>query len=61
VNKDVRFEEGKALRRSLKSRVSSEEDAKTHIDVLEGTQPQVSSTPLSRVIGSPCIALGSQL
>jgi hypothetical protein len=61
VSRDVRFEEAKSFRRSLESRVSSEEDAKTQIDVSEGAQPQVSSTPVSGVTGSPCTTLGSQL
>jgi hypothetical protein len=61
VSRDVRFEEGRDFRRSLESRVSSEEDAETQIDVLEGAQPQVSSTPVSGVTWSLCTALGSQL
>jgi hypothetical protein len=59
VSRDVRFEEGRAFRRSLESRVSSEEDAETQIDVSEGAQPQGLSTPVSGVIGSPCTTSGS--
>jgi hypothetical protein len=61
VSRDVRFEEGRAFRRSLELRVSSEEDGETQIDVSDGTRPQVSTTPISGVTGSPCTALGSQL
>jgi hypothetical protein len=61
VSRDVRFEEGRAFRRSLESRDSIEEDAETQIDVSEGAQPQVSSTPVSGVTGSPCTTSGSQL
>jgi hypothetical protein len=39
VSRDVRFEEGRALKRSLESRVSVEDDAQALIDVLEGAQP----------------------
>jgi hypothetical protein len=61
VSKDVRFEEGRAFRRSLESRDSIEEVSETQIDVLEGAQPQVSSTPVSGLTGSPCTTLGSYL
>jgi hypothetical protein len=40
VSRDVRFEEGRAFRRSLESRDSIEEVSETQIDVLEGAQPQ---------------------
>jgi hypothetical protein len=39
--------------RSLKSRVSIKDDAEIQIDVSEGAQPQVSSTLVSGVTGSP--------
>jgi hypothetical protein len=39
VSKDVRFEEGRALRRSLESRDNIEEVSKIQIDVSEGAQP----------------------
>jgi hypothetical protein len=55
-----RFEEGRYFQRSLELRVSIKDDAETQIDVSEGAQPQVSSTPVSRVIGSPCTTSGSQ-
>jgi hypothetical protein len=61
VSRDVRFEEGRAFRRSLESRDNVEEFPETQIDVSEGAQPQVSSTPVSEVTGSPCTASGSQL
>jgi hypothetical protein len=61
VSRDVRFEEGRALKRSLESRDSIEEVPETQIDVLEGAQPHVSSTPVSGVTGSPCTASSSQL
>jgi hypothetical protein len=60
VSRDVKFEEGRAFQRSLESRVSEEYDAEAPIDVLEGAQPQVSGTPISRVTGSPCTTSGSQ-
>jgi hypothetical protein len=41
VSRDVRFEEGRAFRRSLESRDSIEEILETQIDVSEGAQPQV--------------------
>jgi hypothetical protein len=53
------FEEGRAFRRSLESRGSIEEVAKTQIDVSEGAQPEVLNTPVSRVTGSPCTASSS--
>jgi hypothetical protein len=61
VSRDVRFEEGRAFRRSLESRDSIEEVPETQIDVSEGAQPQVSSAPVSGVTGSPCTTSGSQL
>jgi hypothetical protein len=61
VSRDVRFEEGRGFRRSLESRDSIEEVPETQIDVSEGAQPQVSSTPFSGVTRSPCTASGSQL
>jgi hypothetical protein len=61
VSRDVRFEEDRAFARSLELRVGVEDDAELPSAVLEGAQPQISSTPVSGVIGSPCIALGSQL
>jgi len=61
VSRDVRFEEGRDFKRSLESRNSIEEVVETQIDVSKGAQPQVSSTPVSGVTGSPCIASGSQL
>jgi transposase InsO family protein len=39
VSRVVRFEEGRAFWRSLKSRVGIEEDVETQIDVSEGAQP----------------------
>ena len=54
MRRDVIFEEGRAFRRSLESRVSIEDDAEAQIDVSEGAQPQVSGTPASGVTGSPC-------
>jgi hypothetical protein len=39
VSRDVRFEEGRAFRRSLESRDSIEEVMETQIGVLEGAQP----------------------
>jgi hypothetical protein len=61
VSRDVRFEEGRAFRRSLESRDSIEEVPETQMDVSEGTQSQVSSAPFSGVKGSPCTTSGSQL
>ena len=60
MSRDVRFEEGRAFRRSLESRDNIEEVPETQIDVSEGAQPKVSSAPVSRVTGSPCTASGSQ-
>jgi hypothetical protein len=60
VSRDVRFEEYRSFVRSLESRVGVEDDAKLQIAVSEGAQPQISSTPVSGVTGSPCIASGSQ-
>jgi hypothetical protein len=59
VRRDVRFEEDRAFRRSLESRVSVEDDAEAPIDVSEGAQPQVFSTLVSGLTGSPCTASGS--
>jgi hypothetical protein len=59
VSRDVTFEEGRAFHRSLESRISVEDDAEAQIDVLEGAQPQVSSTPVLGVTRSPCTAPGS--
>jgi hypothetical protein len=59
VSRDVRFEEDKAFVRSLESRVGVEDDAELPVAVSEGAQLQISSTPVSGVTGSPCIALGS--
>jgi hypothetical protein len=56
----VRFEEGRAFQRSLESRVNVEDDAEAPIDVSEGAQRQVSSTPDSWVTGSPCTTSESQ-
>jgi hypothetical protein len=41
VRRDVRFEEGRAFRRSLKSRDGIQEVPKTQINVSEGAQPLV--------------------
>jgi hypothetical protein len=46
VSRDVRFEEDRSFQRSLESRVGIEDDAEASIDVSEGAQPQVSSTPV---------------
>jgi hypothetical protein len=54
LSRDVRFEEGRAFRRSLELRVSIEEDVETQIDVSQGAQPQVSSALVSGVTRSPC-------
>jgi hypothetical protein len=61
VSRDVRFEEGRDFRRSLESRDGIEEVVERQIDVSKGTQPQVSSAPVSGVTRSPCMASGSQL
>ena len=61
VSRDVIFEEDRAFRRSLESRINVEDDAEAPIDVSEGAQPQVSGTPVSGVTGSPCTASGSLL
>jgi hypothetical protein len=60
VRRDVRFEEGRAFQRSLKSRVSIDDDVEAQIDVSERAQPRVSGTPVSGMTKSPCTALGSQ-
>jgi hypothetical protein len=60
VSRDIIFEEGRAFHRSLESRVSIEDDVEAQIDVSEGAQPQVSGTPVSWVIGSPCTTSRSQ-
>jgi hypothetical protein len=60
VRRDVRFEEDSAFVRSLESRVGFEDDVEFPVAVSEGAQPQISSTPISGVAGSPCIASGSQ-
>ena len=59
VSRDVRFEEDRAFQRSLESRVGVEDDVESPIAVSKGAQPQISSTPVSGVTGSPCTALGS--
>jgi hypothetical protein len=59
VSIDVIFEEAMDFERSLESRFSVEDDAKTHIHVSEGAQPQVSDTPVSGVTGSPCTTSSS--
>jgi hypothetical protein len=61
VSIDVIFKEGRAFRRSLKSRDSVEDISETQIDVLDGAQPQVSSASVSGVTGSSCMTSGSQL
>jgi hypothetical protein len=45
VRRDVRFEEGRAFRRSLELRDRVEEVPQLQSDASQGTQPQVSSTP----------------
>jgi hypothetical protein len=61
VRRDVRFEEDRAFRRSLELRDRVEEVPQIQSDASEGTQPQVSSAPVSGVTGSPSTASGSQL
>jgi hypothetical protein len=60
VSRDVRSEEDRAFARSLESRVGVEDDAELPVAVSEGAQPQISSTPVSGMTGSPCTASGSQ-
>jgi hypothetical protein len=48
------------LLRDLESRVVVEDDAELSVAVSEGAQPQISSTPISGVTGSPCTASRSQ-
>jgi hypothetical protein len=61
VGRDVRFEEDRAFRRSLELRDRVQEVSQIQSDASEGTQPQVSSAPVSGVIGSPNTTSGSQL
>jgi hypothetical protein len=61
VSKDVRFEEDRAFARSPESRVGDEDDAELPVVVSEGAQPQISSTLVLGVTGSPCTTSGSQL
>jgi hypothetical protein len=51
VRRDVRFEEDRALGRSLELRDRVEEVPQMQSDASQGTQPQVSSTPSSGVTG----------
>ena len=60
VSIDVIFEEDRAFVRSLESRVGVEDDAESLIAVSEGAQPQISSTPVIGLTGSPSTASGSQ-
>jgi hypothetical protein len=60
VSRDVRFEEDRNFARSLESRVRFEDDAELSVAVSEEAQPQIDSTPVSWVTGSPCTASGSQ-
>jgi hypothetical protein len=60
VRRDVRFEEDRDFVRSLESRVEVEDDAEFLVAVSEGAQPQISSTPIPGVTGSPCTASRSQ-
>jgi hypothetical protein len=48
------------LLQDLESRVGVEDDAELLVAVSEGAQPQLSSTPVSGMTGSPCTASGSQ-
>jgi hypothetical protein len=61
VRRDVRFKEDRAFRRSLELRDRVEEVPQIQSDASKGTQPQVSSAPVSRVTGSPSTASCSQL
>jgi hypothetical protein len=61
VRRDVRFEEGRAFRRSLELRDRVEEVPQLQSDASQGTQPQVSSTPSSGVTGPPGTGSESQL
>jgi hypothetical protein len=45
---------------SLESRFRVEDHAEASIAISKGPQPQVSGTPVSGVIGSPCTTSGSQ-
>jgi hypothetical protein len=48
------------LLRDLESRVGVEDNAELSVAISKGAQPQISSTPVSGVTGSPCTASGSQ-
>jgi hypothetical protein len=61
VRRDVRFEEDRAIRRSLELRDKIEEVPQIQSDASQGTQPQVSSTPSSGVTGPLGTVSGSQL
>jgi hypothetical protein len=60
VRRDVIFEEDRDFVRSLESRIGVEDDGESFIVVSKGAQPQILSTLVSGLIGSPCIASGSQ-